>query len=153
MLLLLSWRNLLIAFSKCIVSILICYYLPKCLYKRHLLLWIIFVDFSSALVTQFLYFIFFYPGNLLCSLKEAMILLLLAWLTLYIVLSSIVCPKPCILILICYFVNSMSNTVPLRKLCLKLIYFQSSFIYISGAPRKKYFKSRKCSESCLLILI
>ena len=98
-------------------------------------------------------FIFFYPGNLLCSLKEAMILLLLAWLTLYIVLSSIVCPKPCILILICYFVNSMSNTVPLRKLCLKLIYFQSSFIYISGAPRKKYFKSIRCSESCLLILI
>ena len=77
----------------------------------------------------------------------------LAWLTLYIALSSIVCPKSCILILICYFVNSMSNTVPLRKLSLKLIYFQSSFIYISGAPRKKYFKSIRCSESCLLILI
>ena len=58
---------------------------PKCMHKSHYLLWIIFVDLSSALVAQISYVIFLYFGNFYCSVKKAT-LLLLAWLTLYIVL-------------------------------------------------------------------
>ena len=86
-----SWSALYIAFSKCSVLIVVvlswfAVIYPKCMYKRHLLFWIIFVDFCSALVTQIPYLIFLYSGNLSCSVKKAMILLL-AWPTLYILVS------------------------------------------------------------------
>ena len=81
----------------------------ECMYKTHLLLWIIFADFSSALVTQSPYLLFLYSGNFFCSAKKKRCYFSHGLpCTLY--FQGIVCPKPCFLVLICHYPNSMSKT-------------------------------------------
>ena len=80
----LSWNTMYIA--GCFVLFWFVNIYQECMDKRHFLLRIIFAEFSSALVTQILCVIFLHSENVFCSVKKET-MLLLAWPTLYIVLS------------------------------------------------------------------
>ena len=88
------------------------------MYKRHFLLWIIFVDFSLALVTQIPYLLFLNSGNF--------------WY-----FHGIVCSEPCFLILIGHFRNSMSKT-DFLECALSVVHPTNSISKVSGVLNHAY---------------